>query len=256
MSVCGELRKLDESPSESSPKFKPLFRADWDDLCMVHMEIPAAKLQPSIPFELDLFEGRAFITLVFFTMRNMHWARGPAWLNWTFLPFREQHFLNVRTYVRCGGEAGIHFIAEWISSRVCTHLGPPLYALPYRYGKHRREFGRPGSRFKAGVTDYATGSQLSCELRLKEGHELEPCAAGTLGEFFFERYIAFNRHGQRAKSFRVWHSPWRQVRAEASVLEDSLLRKFFAWHADAEFAGAHFSPGAKDVLMGWPHSIQ
>ena len=101
-----------------------------------HLKVPSEALQQSVPFELDLLHRNAFVSLVFFTMRGMRLAGGPRILNWLFYPFREQRFLNVRTYVRHEGEPGIHFITEWISDPVCVHLGPLLYRLPYRYGKY------------------------------------------------------------------------------------------------------------------------
>lgn len=101
----------------STPNEAPLFVADWHSVGMIHFELPPEILQPSIPFELDLRDGHAFVSLVFFTMRYLRLARGPHLVNLLFRPFSEQHFLNVRTYVRCQGEGGIHFIREWMSSR-------------------------------------------------------------------------------------------------------------------------------------------
>jgi hypothetical protein len=38
---------------------------------MVHLEVDPQALQLATPFALDLFDGRAFVSLVFFTMRRM-----------------------------------------------------------------------------------------------------------------------------------------------------------------------------------------
>ena len=225
-----------------------LFGGDWESLGMVHLEIPAQELQPSIPFQLDLFERTAYVTLVFFTMRGMRVTRGPRILNWLLYLFREQRFLNARTYVRHNGERGIHFIREWISDPFCVHLGPLLYGLPYRYGKHDFRMGE--RRFAANVSDRVTGTSLQCEFKLSEPfHRCEP---GSRDEFFFERYVAFNSHGRKARSFRVSHEPWEQSSAEATLIDDSLLRTHFPWFAKASMAGANYSPGLRDVRMSWP----
>jgi uncharacterized protein YqjF (DUF2071 family) len=230
---------------------KALFVGDWESLAMVHLEITAEELQPSIPFELDLFEGKAYVSLVFFTMRRMRLARGPRILNWFLYPFREQRFLNVRTYVRHNRERGIHFIREWISDRVCAHLGPLLYSLPYRYGKH--DFRLSGQEFAAHVSDRATGTCIQCHFRFTE--PLHGCEPGTRGEFFYERYAAFNACGGKAKSFRVSHEPWQQCGAEPIVIDDSLLRPHFPWFANARIAGANYSPGLRDVRMSRPIKV-
>ena len=230
----------------------PFFVGDWLSLGMVHLELPPKELQPTVPFELDLFEGSAFVSLVFFTMRNMRLVRAPALLNKLFYPFREQRFLNVRTYVRHRGERGIHFIAEWISNPLCVHLGPLLYSLPYHRGAH--EFALAENGFRARVSDSETKTSLACDFRFHEA--FRHCEPGSRDEFFFERYAAFNSHGRSAKSFHVSHAPWEQCRAEPMILDDSLLKAHFPWFANAHVVGANHSPGVRDVRMSWPQSIK
>src|SRR5205814_8525823 len=50
---------------------EPLFIADWERVLMIHYEVDEDALQSVVPFELDLNEGRAFVSLVAFTMRGM-----------------------------------------------------------------------------------------------------------------------------------------------------------------------------------------
>jgi uncharacterized protein len=229
----------------------PLFVGDWLSLGLVHMEVLRQELQPSVPFELDLFEDKAYVSLVFFTMHRMRLARGPRILNLLFYPFREQRFLNVRTYVRHRGERGIHFIAEWISNPVCACLGPPLYSLPYRRGQH--QFQLSENKFAAQVTDLATQTSVKCEFQLTE--PLRRCEPESLDEFFLERYAAFNGQRDRRKAFRVSHKPWQQCRADATICDDSLLRANFPWFANTRIIGANYAPGVRDVSMSWPVKV-
>jgi hypothetical protein len=55
--------------------------------------------------------------------------------------------------------------------------------------------------------------------------------------------------------FRVAHAPWEQCPADGIISSDSLLRAHFPWFANARFAGANYSPGVRDVRMGWPLRI-
>jgi uncharacterized protein len=224
-----------------------LFIGDWDSLAMVHLQIAPQHLQPAVPFELDLFEGSAFVSLVFFTMRGMRLARGARLLNWLFYPFREQRFLNVRTYVRHQGEPGIHFIAEWISNPLCVHLGPVLYSLPYRRGRHRF------SHHRRSVTDLLTNTSLTCNIRFSG--PFATCERGSRDEFLFERYAAVNSYGEAPKCFHVSHAPWEQCRADSVIMDDSLLGQHFHWFPHAHLAGANYSPGVCGVQMGWPIKI-
>src|SRR3954464_13958680 len=80
------------------------FLADWERVLMLHYEVAPEKLQPFVPFPLDSRNGKAYVSLVAFTMRGLRPSRG-GWL--AALPFRPigtHELLNVRTYVRHGAE--------------------------------------------------------------------------------------------------------------------------------------------------------
>jgi len=70
-----------------------------------------------------------------------------------------------------------------------------------------------------------------------------------------ERYTAFTARANRRRPFRVLHGPWPEAPAVIKVLDDSLLRENWPWFANANLAGANFSPGLRDVWMGRPHRI-
>jgi hypothetical protein len=46
------------------------FRSDWLNAAFVHLEVDAEALQRITPFEIDRFQGRAYVSLVAFTMRR------------------------------------------------------------------------------------------------------------------------------------------------------------------------------------------
>ena len=54
-----------------SRRGEPLFYANWDNVLFIHYEIEPNELQRSIPYPLDLYHGRAFVSLVAFTIRGM-----------------------------------------------------------------------------------------------------------------------------------------------------------------------------------------
>src|SRR5258706_3131036 len=84
---------------------EPLFIADWEEALMIHYEVDAGLLQCVVPFELDLLDGRAFVSLVAFTMRGMRPRLGGRFAAWFLKPIGTHNFLNVRTYARLGVEA-------------------------------------------------------------------------------------------------------------------------------------------------------
>ena len=80
-----------------SRRGEPLLIADWERVLMVHFEVDAGALQRDAPFQLDLRDGRAFVSLVAFTMRGMRPHFGGRLAAWLFRPIATHHFLNVRT---------------------------------------------------------------------------------------------------------------------------------------------------------------
>jgi uncharacterized protein len=149
-----------------SQRGEPLFVAAWLNVLMIHFEVNAAALQRDVPFELDLRDGRAFVSLVAFTMRGMKPRFGGKLMALLFHPIATHHFLNIRTYVRHGGECGIHFIAEWLTNRLAVILGPRTFGLPYRYGRisYRVDLENPG--FSGHLADPNSRTTLTFEARL------------------------------------------------------------------------------------------
>jgi len=240
-----------------SRKGEPLFLAAWENALMIHLEVDANELQRAVPFELDLWNGRAFVSLVAFTMRDMRPRRGGKVGEWLFRPIATHNFLNVRTYVRHNGEPGIHFLAEWLSSRLAVKLGPTIFSLPYRFGHIVYDHDWKMDSLHGIVTDSTTGSQLHYEAnkRFDTQNAFTPCEIGSLDEWLMERYTAFNSAGGRKRFFRVWHPPWPQIPMDVIIHDDSLLTQHWPWFNEARLAGANFSPGFREVWMGRPHRI-
>jgi uncharacterized protein YqjF (DUF2071 family) len=230
---------------------EPMFYARWDSAVFIHYEADPATLQRAVPFELDLRNGRAFVSVVAFTLVGMRPRIGGGVGKWLLKPIATHEFLNVRTYVRHNGEPGIFFLAEWLSNRLSVCLGPRSFGLPYRYGRIEYDHHRG--------TDLARGKVRSRDGALVyEGRtcadEFRPCETESLAEFLLERYTAFTHRGKCSRLFRVWHSPWPQVPAEIEVTDGSLIASTGTWWNNAELIGANYSPGA-EVWMGRPHRI-
>lgn len=227
---------------------EPLFLADWERTVFIHYEAEPALLQRQIPFQLDLYEGRAFVSIVAFTLLRMRPRVGGRVGEWLFRPIASHGFLNVRTYVQQAGEPGIFFLAEWLSNSLSVWLGPRTFGLPYRPGKLDYAHAQHGDEIRGTVI--SPEGRLSYEARIASA-PFEPCEAGSRDEFLLERYTAFTVRGRRRCLFRVWHEPWRQTSIEIDVARDELIASTGAWWQSAECVGANYSPGV-EVWMGRP----
>ncbi len=234
---------------------EPLLLADWLRPVFIHYEVPSNVLQRDVPFELDLRDGKAYVSLVAFTMRRMRPFCGGALTAWLLKPIANNGFLNVPTYVRHRGEPGIYFLAEWMNNPISVHLGPATFGLPYRFGKtdyhHRHE-----NRILTGtIRETCPGPTLNYQAQLTDS-DFVPCPAHSLDEFLLERYTAFTSHRTSRRFFRIWHEPWKQQSIQISVSDITLLKTVWPWFADAKLAHANYSPGAHDVCMGRPRRVR
>lgn len=231
---------------------EPLFLARWDRAVFIHYEADPSLLQRQIPFPLDLRHGRAFVSLVAFTLSRMRPRVGGRLTEWLFHPIASHEFLNVRTYVRHAGESGIFFLAEWLSNPLSVRLGPRTFGLPYRFG-HLRYAHAPGHGEILGTVIAKEGRLGYCAAI--SAASFDPSEAGSRTEFLLERYTAFTCQGRRRRLFRVWHEPWPQTPVEIEVTEDDLLASTGKWWRSAACVGANYSPGV-EVWMGRPHRIR
>jgi uncharacterized protein YqjF (DUF2071 family) len=238
-------RRMLAFPSE------PMFYARWDRAVFIHYAADPTTLQRDVPFELDLRDGRAFVSIVAFTLLRMRPRVGGRFGEWLFKPIATHEFLNVRTYVRHRGETGIYFLAEWLSNPVSVLLGPRIFGLPYRLGHLAHEDSRTGGALR-GTVDAREG-QFTYKGKIC-GTGFAASEAESFSEFVLERYTAFTQRGKRARFFRVWHLPWQQSPVEIGVTADTLLASTGFWWKSADYIGANYSPGA-EVWMGRPHRI-
>jgi uncharacterized protein len=234
-------------------RWEPLFTADWDRVLMLHYEVSAEVLQTFVPYELDLWEGKAYVSLVAFTMRDLAPARG-GWLTaFPFRPIATHGFLNVRTYVKQGGETGIFFLAEWLPNALSVLLGRPVFGLPYRLGTIHYEHLHEQGRLSGSVVAWEGLGVLRYKAELQAS--FATCIAGSREEFLMERYTAFTEWKGWKRCFRVWHPPWTQCAVEVEVEEDSLIQLTGDWAKEARLVAANYSPGHVAVWMGKPEAL-
>jgi uncharacterized protein YqjF (DUF2071 family) len=231
---------------------EPLFLARWDRSVFIHYEAEPSLLQRQVPFELDLHDGRAFVSIVAFTLLRMRPRIGGRFGEWLLKPIGSHEFLNVRTYVRRNGEPGIFFLAEWLSNRISVRLGPRTFGLPYRFGRISYEHAYRG-RAISGTVQAADG--LLHYRSVLSAADFRPSEAGSLTDFLLERYTAFTFRGRRRRLFRVWHEPWEQIPVEVEVSADDLMASAGPWWKTAGCIGANYSPGV-EVWMGRPHYLR
>jgi len=200
-------------------------RQRWARLLFLHWEVAPEALRPLLPagLELDLFEGRAYVGLVPFTMTGVR----PV-----FLPpvrgLSSFHEINVRTYVhREGRDPGVWFFSLDAANAAAVRLARATFALPYHFARMRMD--PPDSAADPGVISYESERlwpgpmPARCTLRYEPTGSPAPAAVGTLEHFLAERYILYARARGRLYTGRVHHASYPLQTARLVDLDENLL---------------------------------
>ncbi|MFF0429456.1 YqjF family protein [Streptomyces sp. NPDC004520] len=199
------------------PSSGTTFRQRWTDLVFVHWEVSPEAVAGLFPpgTRPDVLDGKTYVGLVFFGMRDLRLSRGPV------LPFAGRfEEINVRLYsVDAAGRRGVVFL-----SLDCNRLLPVIaangaFGLPYRwasahcdhfeerilYSVRRKSRQHPRSRLWAAI----------------EGEERGPNA---LEDFLTARWGLHARFCGRTFYWPLHHEPWCFKDAALLLMEDELVR--------------------------------
>ncbi|MBE7464699.1 MAG: DUF2071 domain-containing protein [Planctomycetes bacterium] len=234
----------------------PLLLANWSRTLMLHFEADADALQRAVPFELDRHHGVAYVSLVAFTQERLRPRRGGRFTEWLSRPVATHGFLNLRTYVKHGGERGIFFLGEWIPNRLAQWLGPRLFGLPYRLGSVAYRHAHESGTLAGEVRPADVPGGLRYAARIDPSWEFDPPPPGSRSHFLMERYSAFCARKSWRGRFRIWHKPWPQVHVAVKFDSLDLLQGLGAWARELRYAGANYSPGVQDVWIGRPARLE
>jgi uncharacterized protein YqjF (DUF2071 family) len=190
----------------------------WDRLLFAHWALPAKEVRAVVPrsLDLDLWDGRAFLGVVPFYMRNV----GPRGLN--NAP-HVSHFaeLNVRTYVRHGRRSGVFFFsldAERLAAVVAARIA---FRLPYFWAA--MDVGT-----EDGWVVYRSrrrpGGAASFRARYRPEGPPFQAARESLEAWLVERYCLFTTDA-RGRVYRgdIHHLPWQLRRPEAEIFENTVV---------------------------------
>ncbi|MGC4043993.1 MAG: DUF2071 domain-containing protein [Armatimonas sp.] len=159
----------------------------WRELLFLHWEVEPAALQTLLPpgLTLDTFEGKAYIGLVPFTMRDVR----PVWSP-SVPGLSHFHETNVRTYVHKDGEApGVWFFSLDAANAIAVWLARTLWRLPYYTAKMSLKVEEDGTRRYR--TERKENSSVGGRFTWRPEGEPAASAPGTLTHFLCERYLLY-----------------------------------------------------------------
>lgn len=198
------------------PEGPPVLRQSWSKLLFAHWPLDPAVLRPLIPdvLEVDTFEGSAWVGVVPFAMRKVHPRFTPemGWLS-NFLE------LNIRTYVKKDGIAGVYFFSLDCNNPVAVTVARTTYHLPYFNARMSLEE-------QDGLIKYESARHNSDALfqaNYRPAGEPLKLSPASLDRFLTERYCLYTTD-KRGRCYRgvIHHLMWQLQPAEAEIITDTL----------------------------------
>jgi uncharacterized protein YqjF (DUF2071 family) len=189
-----------------------LMTQTWNSLLFAHWRVDASQMRRAVPdmFDLDLFDGEAWLGVVPFYMTNVG-VRGTPPLPW-LSTFPE---LNVRTYVRVAGRPGVYFFSLDAARWAAVVAARALLNLPY--------FSAAMSVERAdGGVDYQSARRRRGRAEFRAIYEPAGVpfipSEGSIEYFLTERYCLYH-HDRQGRPYRleIHHRPWSLQLARCAI---------------------------------------
>lgn len=182
-------------------------KANWEHIIMVNYEIDPEILIPYLPkgVELDLFNGKCYISLVGFMFKNTKLFTIPI----PFLGTFEE--INLRFYVkRKGGnqiKRGVVFINETIPYKIVAWMANKLYKEHYTVvpTKHKLRINNAVQKIKFEWFIDKRWNSVYVEAETAS----EVMKENSLEKFIYEHYYGYTKIDEfKTEEYQLQHPSW------------------------------------------------
>ena len=195
----------------------------WEELLLLHWPVEHNKLINLVPsdLELDLFEGRAWISVVGFKLTQLR-ISPVRWIPWS--DFWE---INLRTYVRDrNGKKGIWFYSLDSSDLLAVTGARLLYGLPYNFAQAMGDSDSSKIAFQSTRRFPHQPATSKFEASFPQVQNSENTANSPLDQFLLERYRFWSprKLSNHSTSAQVIHQPYDAVVTTNAHYEGELFK--------------------------------
>jgi uncharacterized protein len=195
-------------------------RMTWMNLAFLHWPLPQHELRAKLPtgLELDTHDDIAWLGITPFEMRDVHVTGMPPVP--TAANFPE---LNVRTYVRHNGRAGVYFFSLDAASLLAVMSARSVTGLPYYHARMSSRASNTGIDY-ASDRRAARAPRATLRVRYAPTGDVFRSAPGSLEHFLTERYSLFVDRGSSILRLDIEHDPWPLQNASAEVSVNTMAQ--------------------------------
>lgn len=214
-------------------------KSKWQNIIMVNYEIPSSHLLPYLPkgVELDLFHGKAYVSLVGFLFKDCRIFKIPIPLMGTF------EEINLRFYVvrKVGHELrrGVVFINETVPSKLVAWVANKLYKEHYTSIPTKRDWSFTEER-KELMYQWKVQSKWN-SIKVNAISQADEMKDGSIEEFIFEHYYGYTKaNAARSIEYKINHQRWK-------------INAILDYHVQCDF-GAFYGKDFDILSKTTPHS--
>jgi uncharacterized protein YqjF (DUF2071 family) len=191
--------------------------AEWNDLAIFNYEINPKILKNHVPkgTELDLFNGKCYISLIGFMFENVKvlGIKIPFHVNFEEVNLR----FYVKRYENGIWKRGVVFVKEIVPKHAITIVANTLYNEHYQTLKmrHSRTENETSKSFHYEWYKDSKWNSIS----MKTEKNAIPIEANTETEFITEHYFGYtNYNKEKSIEYAVSHPKWEQLKVIESII--------------------------------------
>jgi len=234
MTIQEILNTTEHRPWEMPTK-KWKFYQEWNNAIFLHYQVDLNELKKFVPkeLEIDLFEGKPWVSVVAFTMEKIRPRNLPS-----FSPISDFDEINIRTYVKSNHKTGVYFLSIEGGKKSSCKIAKGISELPYRFS----EIKRTNHSYKSQNPEF--NDKLTIEFEV--GKELTNKT--ELDRWLTERYALFQDTNEYINEFEIHHLEWSID--ELSLLKLELNYPRFENLINEKPSKIHYSKGVKVLAWG------
>lgn len=220
-------------------------KANWENIIMVNYEIDPKVLLPFLPkgVELDLYNGKAYISLVGFLFKNTKIFSIPIPKLGTF------EEINLRFYVIRKEEnqtkRGVVFINETIPYKIVAWMANFLYKEHYTVVPTKHTIIKEEKNQK--VTFEWRVNQKWNSIYVEHAISTQQMQQNSLEKFIYEHYYGYTKiNDNKTEEYRLHHPSWKIH----DVIDYKISCDFEAMYGEAFTCLNHIKPVAVFIAEG------
>ncbi len=177
----------------------------WNHVLFLNWKVDPSSIQGQIPFPLDLYDGKAVVSIVPFLMDRIRFPFTPV------IPGLSRLWeLNLRTYVKVNGIPGVYFFCLDTPNILGNWIAQNFFRLPYRFSRIESSVKNMDYNFESKGKDYLLNINANI---------LSDKTTNPFQKWVTERYHLFLEKNGKSWRGDVIHEPWQVHSAKMNLIQ-------------------------------------